>query len=411
MPASRIACRLDALRRILAALGLPCDTAGDCRAQRRMLLEAERPPPLVTATVGQPIDLADAAHAPRSRATAFERTAAAAILTVRPHRRAAYSCRASTSAGYHSLEIGDGAAHARGGAGALRRPSRTLRRASALGALPRKFTACAAPGDCGIGDMARRQSLWPKRRRDSRRMRWRSARSHALFAADPNHFSPYSPSSRLFYNPLLCRRALAVRRGARRQGRAMPRHRTRRTRAGTRALIDWPRCQRAPRWRSSASCSTISQRPILPPSRRPRWRQDFAKFRAARRSACWKSTRCSRRCTQCNCTADPAALELERIGRAQWRDPRAPRSRAFAAEHQQRNSVPLLSAMDRRPLARRGAAHARDGRHADRSDRRSCRRHEQRRQPRLDQPAGYSGRPRDWRAAGSVQCRTARIGV
>ena len=26
--------------------------------------------------------------------------------------------------------------------------------------------------------------------------------THALFAADPNHFSPYSPSSRLFYNPL-----------------------------------------------------------------------------------------------------------------------------------------------------------------------------------------------------------------
>ena len=26
--------------------------------------------------------------------------------------------------------------------------------------------------------------------------------THALFAADPNHFSPYSPSNRIFYNPL-----------------------------------------------------------------------------------------------------------------------------------------------------------------------------------------------------------------
>ena len=27
--------------------------------------------------------------------------------------------------------------------------------------------------------------------------------AHALFAADPRHSSPYSPSNRLFYNPLL----------------------------------------------------------------------------------------------------------------------------------------------------------------------------------------------------------------
>ena len=50
----------DNLRRILAALQLPCDTAADLAHSRR-LLETPRLPPLVTATAGQPFDVPVAA--------------------------------------------------------------------------------------------------------------------------------------------------------------------------------------------------------------------------------------------------------------------------------------------------------------------------------------------------------------
>ena len=57
------------------------------------------------------------------------------------------------------------------------------------------------PGDCGIGDAAGVIALAGQAaglRADALAL----SPVHALFAADPNHFSPYSPSSRLFYNPL-----------------------------------------------------------------------------------------------------------------------------------------------------------------------------------------------------------------
>ncbi len=55
-------------------------------------------------------------------------------------------------------------------------------------------------GDCGIGDAGRRDRTCRKGCR-ARRRRLALSPVHALFAADPRHFSPYSPSSRLFYNP------------------------------------------------------------------------------------------------------------------------------------------------------------------------------------------------------------------
>ena len=56
-------------------------------------------------------------------------------------------------------------------------------------------------GDCGIGDMAGAVALG----RAAANMKadvLALSPVHALFGADPNHFSPYSPSSRVFYNPL-----------------------------------------------------------------------------------------------------------------------------------------------------------------------------------------------------------------
>ena len=47
---------LDTLRCVLAALGLPCETADDLSHSRRSLDE-HVVPPLITATVGQPVHL------------------------------------------------------------------------------------------------------------------------------------------------------------------------------------------------------------------------------------------------------------------------------------------------------------------------------------------------------------------
>ena len=58
-----------------------------------------------------------------------------------------------------------------------------------------------SPDDCGIGDMAGVVALGQSSsslKADALAL----SPTHALFAADPNHFSPYSPSNRIFYNPL-----------------------------------------------------------------------------------------------------------------------------------------------------------------------------------------------------------------
>ena len=57
------------------------------------------------------------------------------------------------------------------------------------------------PGDCGIGDMAGVVAL-AKAAAALKADALALSPIHALFAADPDHYSPYSPSSRLFYNPL-----------------------------------------------------------------------------------------------------------------------------------------------------------------------------------------------------------------
>ena len=60
---------------------------------------------------------------------------------------------------------------------------------------------CIRPDDCGVGDMAGAVAL-AKAAAQLKADALALSPTHALFAADPNHFSPYSPSSRLFYNPL-----------------------------------------------------------------------------------------------------------------------------------------------------------------------------------------------------------------
>jgi 4-alpha-glucanotransferase len=188
---------VDNLRRILAALQLPCDTAADL-AESRRLSQTPRLPPLITATTGQPLEVPAAGKVPdRVRLTYEDGTIA--DLTVRSAPGGARLPGIETP-GYHIIEF-------------------AAERITAAIAPPHCYTiADIAPeerpwglavqiyglrsaGDCGIGDTAGVIALAGKAaglRADAVAL----SPVHALFAADPNHFSPYSPSSRLFYNPL-----------------------------------------------------------------------------------------------------------------------------------------------------------------------------------------------------------------
>jgi 4-alpha-glucanotransferase len=65
---------------------------------------------------------------------------------------------------------------------------------------------------------------------------------HALFAADPTHFSPYSPSNRMFYNPLHADAATLF--GDERVARARREAAARGDAPEASRLIDWPRASR-----------------------------------------------------------------------------------------------------------------------------------------------------------------------
>jgi 4-alpha-glucanotransferase len=193
---------LEPLQRILAALGSPCSTSGDLEESRQRLHErmvGRALPPLVTATVDEPF---------RLPVRGFDRDTAAE-LTFEDGSRAPVMLRAEDGSlivppigrtGYHHLRFAD-----------------------------REAALAVAPGHClTVADVARGEKLWGiavqlyslKRAGDggigdttALRAFARSAASHgadavalsptsSLFPANPAHFGPYSPSNRLFLNPL-----------------------------------------------------------------------------------------------------------------------------------------------------------------------------------------------------------------
>ena len=114
--------------------------------------------------------------------------------------RAAIILPPMQEAGYHQIEIGPLQLRSL----LLRRRCVTISDITAgrrVWGLAAQIYGLRSPGDCGIGDMAGAVALGRAAaalQADALAL----SPTHALFAADPNHFSPYSPSSRIFYNPL-----------------------------------------------------------------------------------------------------------------------------------------------------------------------------------------------------------------
>ena len=189
---------LDTIRRILAALQLPCQTLDDIRHSRRALDKATVPP-LITAILGRAIDLPWRRPdcPPRARLIREDGTA-----TDVPVHRTSRGIRLQgvKAVGYHTLEIGQARLTL------AVAPARCIGIADIanrerLAGVAAQIYGLRHAGDCGIGDMSGVTAL-------AQAAAARGLESlalspvHAVFAAESGQFSPYSPSNRLFYNPL-----------------------------------------------------------------------------------------------------------------------------------------------------------------------------------------------------------------
>jgi 4-alpha-glucanotransferase len=228
----------DVLRQILDALGLPSSTRGDLVASRKLLgrrSTVQALPPLITATAGRPTRLdvgaSEARHARLMLESGDERDLS--LLPVRGRLRVP----SVSETGYHRLLIDD-----RDIVLAVA-PSRchTIDDAvpdARLWGIAAQVYAVRHHGDGGIGDasgIAALADLAGSRGADALAL----SPLHALFTADPSRFGPYSPSSRLFLNPLHASAALVF--GEEPVARAMAETQAaeRMARAEASSLIDW----------------------------------------------------------------------------------------------------------------------------------------------------------------------------
>lgn len=187
---------LASLHRILDALGLPSATPADIEDSHRRLSPQGGLPPMVTMQAG-------------SRLTLPRHGAARGLLTYEDGGSASlrFSIRADRlvgpvidRVGYHLLEIADRRVTI---AVAPKRCVRIEDRAQGekLWGVAAQIYGLRRAGDGGIGDATAVRELAVAAAAHGADAVALSP-VHSLFAADPGRYGPYSPSSRLFFNPL-----------------------------------------------------------------------------------------------------------------------------------------------------------------------------------------------------------------
>lgn len=189
---------IESLRRILDALGLPTVTSGDIQASRQKLGPPSTLPPLTTVKVGGRLTLpVRAGGAARGQLTYEDGSVATVRFSMRGDRLVGPTLDRT---GYHRLEFGDRQVIV------AVAPTRCLTiedRAEGrhLWGIAAQIYGLRRPGDGGIGDAtAVRQLAEGAARHGADAVALSPV--HSLFAADPGRYGPYSPSSRLFLNPL-----------------------------------------------------------------------------------------------------------------------------------------------------------------------------------------------------------------
>lgn len=205
----------DALRRVLDGLGLPCSTPGQCEASRAWLAAddaAHALPPLVTAERGQPVAVPWPHTLPqRAYRLTLEDGAIVTGMAMRAEGNPAGTMLLPPIdvCGYHRLELGEAhtvlavaPARCYGVVDALRHAGRA---AAGAGARPWglavQLYSLRRGADCGMGDLtALAQCCTSAAALHADAVAINPL--HAGFAALPQRYSPYAPSSRLFLNPL-----------------------------------------------------------------------------------------------------------------------------------------------------------------------------------------------------------------
>ncbi len=189
------------LRRVLAALGLPAETGRELSGSRRLLSKRSSLadlPPLLTAVTGRPTRLDVGGNEAQAAELVLEQgeTRPISLLPARGRLR----IPAVAEVGYHRLRVEDREIVLAVSPARCRSIEDVVPDARLWG-LSAQLYALPHQGDIGIGDLAGAADL-----AQSAAEKGADAISlspmHALYAADPNRFGPYSPSSRLFLNPL-----------------------------------------------------------------------------------------------------------------------------------------------------------------------------------------------------------------
>lgn len=191
----------DSLRRLLEALGLPAGTRGDLAGSRRTLSRRATLadlPPLLTATAGRPTRL-DLGAADSLPARLILQRGEIRDLTLMP-ARGRLRIPAVQDIGYHRLQVGDREVVLAVAPAQCRTIDDVVPDARLWGIAAQVY-ALRSSGDAGIGDAAGVAQLAAAAGAQGADAICLSP-LHALFSSDPARFAPYSPSSRLFLNPL-----------------------------------------------------------------------------------------------------------------------------------------------------------------------------------------------------------------
>jgi 4-alpha-glucanotransferase len=199
----------DSLRAILFALGLPADSDQALRNSLSLMEVGGHPSAshFTTARVGQPVGLPIASPGGTSVEMTLE-GGAHRVVTSEDGYDGALTLPAFDEPGYHTVRT------AQGDFTVATAPERCITFADLNGGAPgwglaAQIYSLRSQGDGGIGNFAGVAAL-------ARRAASRGADAlaispvHALYGAEPTQFSPYSPSTRLFYNPLHADPAAAI---------------------------------------------------------------------------------------------------------------------------------------------------------------------------------------------------------
>jgi len=320
----------ETLRSLLETFGLPCRTAANLKTSLARLgtpadcATAQR---LVTARLGEPLHLPPGIGARRRARLVFE-DGAVRDVQLADGSQARAVLPGLDCPGYHRLELGE--------------------RELTIAAAPRRcFTiGDVAPderifgvtaqiyslrraGDGGIGDLGAVSALAAACGRHGADALALSP-VHALFAADPGRFGPYSPSSRLFHNPLHADPSQIF--GARRLRAAVERARIadEMQRLEQLELIDWQLAASAKMalFRALFESFEATDLPASPPGELA---TQYSRFRAEGGELLVEHARFE--------ALHGVRLRQERGAWSwrswppEWRDPSSPAVAAFAAEH------------------------------------------------------------------------------